>query len=188
MPLSATYNRELIKTESIRQEIQAQQNVYGAAAYSERLYKQAQDDWNLECSTKGLYGVVTLVNGILYYYELQPISNALSALPLERMKQQAEVAGVNWDDEKLAYPQDFNQLTGCDVALKTLNEKLLAQPLGNIAPIHWQGEISQYGKEWIHRPHDALINAGCETAMDSLVNAVTKEGNQLKRVVFDNEV
>ncbi len=188
MPLSATYNRELIKTESIRQEIQAQQNVYGAAAYSERLYKQAQDAWNLECSTKGLYGVVTLVNGILYYYELQPISNALSALPLERMKQQAEVAGVNWDDEKLAYPQDFNQLTGCDVALKTLNEKLLAQPLGSIAPTHWQGEISQYGKEWIHRPHDALINAGCETAMDSLVNAVTKEGNQLKRVVFDNEV
>lgn len=188
MPLSATYNRELIKTESIREDIQAQQNVYGAAAYSERLHKQAQDAWNLECSTKGLYGVVTLVNGILYYYELQPISNALSALPLERMKQQAKVAGVNWDDEKLAYPQDFNQLTGCDVVLKTLNEKLLAQPLGSIAPTHWQGEISQYGKEWIHRPHDALINAGCETAMDNLVNAVTKEGNQLKRVVFDNEV
>jgi hypothetical protein len=188
MPLSATYNRELIKTESIRKDIQAQQNVYGAAAYSERLHKQAQDAWNLECSTKGLYGVVTLVNGILYYYELQPISNALSALPLERMKQQAEVAGVNWDDEKLAYPQDFSQLTGNDVALKTLNEKLLAQSLGSIAPTHWQGEISQYGKEWIHRPHDALINAGCETAMDNLVNAVTKEGNQLKRVVFDNEV
>ena len=188
MPLSATYNRELIKTESIRQEIQAQQNVYGAAAYSERLYKRAQDAWNLECSTKGLYGVVTLVNGILYYYELQPISNALSALPLERMKQQAEVAGVNWDDDKLAYPQDFSQLTGNDVALKTLSEKLLAQPLGSIGPTHWQGEISQYGKEWIHRPHDALINTGCETAMDSIVNAVTKEGNQLKRVVFDNEV
>ncbi|ENK3142987.1 DUF2235 domain-containing protein [Vibrio alginolyticus] len=188
MPLSATYNRELIKTESIREDIQAQQNVYGAAAYSERLHKQAQDAWNLECSTKGLYGVVTLVNGILYYYELQPISNALSALPLERMKQQAEVAGVNWDDEKLAYQQDFSQLTGNDVALKTLNEKLLAQPLGSIAPTHWQGEISQYGKEWIHRPHDALINAGCETAMDNLVNAVTKEGKQLKRVVFDNEL
>ncbi|MGL1254909.1 phospholipase effector Tle1 domain-containing protein [Vibrio parahaemolyticus] len=188
MPLSATYNRELIKTESIRQEIQAQQNVYGAAAYSERLHKRAQEAWNLECSTKGLYGVVTLVNGLLYYYELQPISNALSALSLERMKQQAEVAGVNWDDEKLAYPQDFSQVKGNDVALKTLNEKLLAQPLGSIAPTHWQGEISQYGKEWIHRPHDALINAGCETAMDNLVNAVTKEGNQLKRVVFDNEV
>ncbi len=188
MPLSATYNRELIKTESIRKDIQAQQNVYGAAAYSERLHKQAQDAWNLECSTKGLHGVVTLVNGILYYYELQPISNALSALSLERMKQQSEVAGVNWDDEKLAYPQDFTQLTGNDVALKTLNEKLLAQPLGSITSTHWQGEISQYGKEWIHRPHDALINAGCETAMDNLVNAVTKEGNQLKRVVFDNEV
>ena len=188
MPRSPTYNRELIKTESIRQEIKAQQNVYGAAAYSERRHKQAQDAWNLECSAKSLYGVVTLVNGILYYYELWPISNALSALPLERMKQQAEVFGVDWDDEKLAYPQDFSQLTENDLALKTLNEKLLTQPLGSVSQQHWQGEISQYGKEWIHRPHDALINPGCETTMDSLVNAVTKEGNQLKRVVFDNEV
>ncbi|NOH48066.1 DUF2235 domain-containing protein [Vibrio rotiferianus] len=187
MPLSATYNRELIKTESIREEIQAQQNVYGAAAYSERLYKHAQDAWNLECRTKGLYGVVTLVNGILYYYELQPISNALSALPLERMKQQAKKMGIQWARE-VEYPSDFIQLTGNDVALDALNEKLLAQPLGSIAAAHWQDEISQYGKEWIHRPHDALISAGCETAKDSIVNAVTKEGNQLKRVVFDNEV
>ena len=79
-------------------------------------------------------------------------------------------------------------MTENDLALKTLNEKLLTQPLGSVSQQHWQGEISQYGKEWIHRPHDALINPGCETTMDSLVNAVTKEGNQLKRVVFDNEV
>ncbi|HBC0002005.1 TPA: DUF2235 domain-containing protein [Vibrio parahaemolyticus] len=187
MPLSATYNRELMKTESIRQEVQTQQNAYGAAACSERLHKQAQDVWDLECSSKGLYGVVTLVNGILYYYELQPISNALSALSLERMKQQAENIGVQWARE-VEHPSDFIQLTGSDSALTVLNEKLLTQPLGSITPTHWQGEISQYGKEWIHRPHDALINAGCATPMDNLVNAVTKEGNQLKRVVFDNEV
>ncbi|MEF1257067.1 hypothetical protein [Vibrio sp. M260112] len=156
-------------------------------AYSEQLHKHAQDAWNLECSTKGLYGVVTLVNGIFYYYELQPISNALSALPLERMKQQAENMGIQWARE-VEHPSDFIQLTGNDSVLKTLNEKLLTQPLGSITPTHWQDEINQYGKEWIHRPHDALINPGCETAMDSLVNAVTKEGNQLKRVVFDNEV
>ena len=82
--------------------------------------------------------------------------------------------------------QDFSQLTENDLALKTLNEKLLTQPLGSVSQQHWQSEISQYGKEWIHRPHDALINP--ETAIDIFVNAVTKEGNQLKRVVFDNEV
>ena len=83
--------------------------------------------------------------------------------------------------------QNFDTLTGRDVSLTALNNKLLAQPLGSITPEHWMEEIGQYGRDWIHRPHDALINPGFDSAYEKVVNGVTTESNQLKRVMFSNE-
>ncbi|MCS0110202.1 DUF2235 domain-containing protein [Vibrio alginolyticus] len=188
IPPVATYNRELIKTESIRETVRQAQSAHEASYISERAHNSAIEKWQVECTSQGVHGSVTLVNGVLYYYELQPISNGLSALPLERMKQQASEAGITWEDPDYELPSDYANPNGIDSELHALREKLLSHPAGSIQPALWQREIAKNGKYWIHRPHDALINPGCDTLYDRVVNDVTKEGNQLKRVVFDNEV
>ncbi|MDK9790030.1 phospholipase effector Tle1 domain-containing protein [Vibrio sp. D431a] len=188
IPPAATYNRELIKTESIVERVRGAQSSYEASAISDLAFKEADSRWQMECKSHGVHGLVTLVNGVIYYYELQAISNGLSALPLERMKQQAAKVGVAWQDDEYILPIDYSKQTGVDVELGSLCGKFLDLPVGSIQPAVWQREIEQNGKFWVHRPHDALINAGCETMYDRVVNDVTREGNQLKRVVFDNEV
>lgn len=187
IPPVATYNRELIKTESITNAVRQAQSAHEASYISEKLYNEAKEKWLVECNSKGTHGIVTTVDGVLYYYQLQAISNGLSALPLERMKQQGSEAGIIWEEPDYVQPTDFAQPTGIDIELHDFNAKLLSQPAGAIQPTTWQREIEKNGKYWIHRPHDALINPGCETLYDRVVNDVTKEGNQLKRVVFDNE-
>ncbi|CAM3596525.1 DUF2235 domain-containing protein [Vibrio aquimaris] len=193
MPLSATFNRELIKTESAIELFSEtirranHQHVQAATNHGERLFVQECQAWENECQSKGRYGTVKQVNQTLYYYEFHPISNGLSALPLERMKQQGEVMGIKWLMNKLELPQDYVTPTQNDVALEVLKNKLLAQPLGSITPEHWMAEIRQYGRDWIHRPHDALINPGFDSAYEKMVNGLTTESNQLKRVVFIND-
>jgi hypothetical protein len=103
------------------------------------------------------------------------------------MKQQGEEMGISWDMTKYDPPRDFTTITGVDSMLVELNQKLLAQPLGTVARSHWHSEIQKCGSIWIHRPHDCLINVGYDSAYEKLVNAVTKEGNELKRVVYENE-
>ena len=193
MPLSATFNRELIKTESANARFAEtirranHQHAQAATNHKEKLFAQECQAWEKECQSKGRFGTVKQVNQTLYYYVFHPISNGLSTLPLERMRQQGEAMGIKWLMNKLELPQDYMAPTQNDVALEALKNKLLAQPLGSITPEHWMAEIRQYGRDWIHRPHDALINPGFDSAYEKMVNGVTTESNQLKRVVFTND-
>ncbi|WP_052479007.1 DUF2235 domain-containing protein [Vibrio jasicida] len=189
MPLSSTFNRQLINTESIAGQVRPYDNARSDLGTQKRIAirKQEQERWSVICKQKGLYGEVKLDRNMLYYYELQPVSNGLSALALERMKQQGEQIGISWLERNYILPQDFTALKGIDSKLVELNQKLLAQPLGEVTRSHWYSEIHQYGSMWIHRPHDALINVGYDSAYEKLVNAVTREGNELKRVVYENE-
>lgn len=189
MPLSGTYNRELINTESIADQVRPYDNGRSDLGSQKRIAirNQQQEWWSAVCQQKGLFGEVKLERDVLYYYELQPISNGLSALALERMKQQGEEMGISWLESDYVLPQDFTALTGIDPKLVELNQKLLAQPLGKVTRSHWVNEIRQHGFVWIHRPHDCLINVGYDSAYERLVNAVTKEGSELKRVVYENE-
>ncbi|WP_260869955.1 DUF2235 domain-containing protein [Vibrio jasicida] len=189
MPLSATYNRELNDQESIAAQVRPYDNARSDLGTRKRIAirKQEQERWFEICKQKGLFGEVKLDRDVLYYYELQPISNGLSALALERMKQQGEEMGISWDMTKYDPPRDFTTITGGDSMLVELNQKLLAQPLGTVTRSHWHSEIQKCGSIWIHRPHDCLINVGYDSAYEKLVNAVTKEGNELKRVVYENE-
>ncbi|WP_114785571.1 phospholipase effector Tle1 domain-containing protein [Vibrio tetraodonis] len=193
MPRSATFNRELFKTESISglfsETIRSSNPQHAQAAESRRqmLIDKEAKAWEKECRAKGRYGVLKEVNQSLYYYVYHPISNGLSALSLERMRQQGEVMGIKWQMDDYQLPQDFDVLTGSDVSLTALNNKLLAQPLGSITPEHWMAEIRQNDRDWIHRPHDTVINPGFDTLYEKTVNGVTTESNQLKRVVFTND-
>ena len=188
IPPVATYNRELIKTESLTNAVSQAKSGYEASYISEKLFNEEREKWLAECKSQGAHGTVTSIDGVLYYYLYQAISNGLSALPLERMKQQGAQAGIVWEESDYILPVDFANSTGIDSELHELSTKLLSLPAGEIQPACWQQEIEKNGKYWIHRPHDALINPGCETLFDRVVNGVTKEGNELKRVVFDNEV
>ena len=72
--------------------------------------KLAQENaaWENTCQTQyGAKGEVKYDDGKFYYYRLMPIDNALSGLAFERMKQQGELHGIQWEERNVTYPQDY---------------------------------------------------------------------------------
>ncbi|WP_272159113.1 phospholipase effector Tle1 domain-containing protein, partial [Vibrio algivorus] len=168
IPTPSTYNLE--EVDSKQQNLQAlalnAQSGYEASSNVEHKLQQEQQQWSQESLRDyQQYGLVTLEQGTLHYYRKQPISSALCGLAQERMKQQAEIAGVKWEYDLYHLPKDFEEST----EMQALNAHLLAKPTGDIDVPDWLDAVSPIGKTLIHRPHDAMIHSGTATAMEWLV-------------------
>ncbi|NAW86352.1 phospholipase effector Tle1 domain-containing protein [Photobacterium halotolerans] len=193
MPVDSTFNRELVKTESYDAEYYQAEIEWNKFGYSSLgtpeslmadLCREKEPAWSQHCLSKyGQYGIVKADGPRLYFYRLQAVNNAVAGLTQERMKQQAELAGIEWEMKYYVQPVDFN----ADPNILKLWERLEDLPLGTITPAHWISEVNQHGQQWIHRPHDAMINPGCDTAYDYFVNNPTRNRkDELERNVFSN--
>ncbi|WP_332398953.1 DUF2235 domain-containing protein [Vibrio metschnikovii] len=190
-PVDSTYNRHLIKQESFfekyKDELQSIREANAGAAFVRQKLVVENQTWQKETLEKdGIYGEVKSVNGQLLYYHFVPISNAISALAFERMKQQAELHGIIWDRDVLNVfknaPFDENN----DQFINNMWERLKNSPLGSIYN-QWAEDEDTLLHSYIHRPHDALINPGYGGITDALVNAISLDSNrQPKRKVFNN--
>ena len=98
-PTLDTYNREWIKTDSYENDYQEQKDkehkkINGelrAKRFMEHTRQEMEQLWNQECLTQyNQYGQVKCKGENLYFYRLQPISNALSGLTQERMKARSQ--------------------------------------------------------------------------------------------------
>ncbi|TVO31343.1 hypothetical protein FOF44_18040, partial [Vibrio algivorus] len=112
IPTPSTYNLE--EVDSKQQNLQAlalnAQSGYEASSNVEHKLQQEQQQWSQESLRDyQQYGLVTLEQGTLHYYRKQPISSALCGLAQERMKQQAEIAGVKWEYDLYHLPKDFEE-------------------------------------------------------------------------------
>lgn len=187
-PVDSTYNRHLIKQESFfekyKGELQSIREANAGAAFFQQKLVVENQTWQKETLEKdGIYGEVKSVDGQLLYYHFVPISNAISALAFERMKQQAQRHGIIWREDLIQPPKDYID----DVFIKKTWLNMENEPLGKISKAHWQSCEDELLKQYIHRPHDALINSGYEGITDTLVNALNVDSNQQpKRKVFNN--
>ncbi len=187
-PVKSTYNRELIKTKSYKEHYNLAMSCRGGRSTFEIFMEQQRQKqervWLPQCKKTFMqYGAVKRDNKTLYYYRLQPISNGLAGLALERMKQQARLVGIEWDTDDYDIQKDFISTP----ALKDLAEKLKLEPLGTITPESWKNSISKIASTTIHRSHDTAICKGYDTVKETFINGVScnAEGS-LEREVFDN--
>ena len=189
-PVLDTYNRDLVKTESLQSEYdnerrQAPNSSMGkdrADRMIEHTRQEQEKLWDQQQQEDQFYGKVKSVNWTLYYYRLQPVSNALAGLSQERMKQLAELAGVQWSNSQYHLPEDYPESP-----IRQLWSTLNTKEVGNIQQSDWWDVISPIEHQFVHRPHDCLINPGWSNTKDYLVNRPTyNDDGKLKRQVFDN--
>ncbi|WP_258184002.1 T6SS phospholipase effector Tle1-like catalytic domain-containing protein, partial [Vibrio splendidus] len=91
-PVSSTYNRNEIKSETI-DIVHANFAYPGGSldkiAMIERTRKVKDTEWKKTCRQRfGHYGEVKEKDNTLYFYHFKPVNNAIAGLALERMKQQ----------------------------------------------------------------------------------------------------
>lgn len=185
-PIQGTYNCEEVgsKKQSLQFFALNAQSGYEASSNVENQFKQQQQQWQQESLKEyQQYGLVTLEKDTLHYYRKQPISSALCGLTQERMKQQAEMAGVKWNDDLYHLPKDFAK----HPYMQSLSRRLLDKPIGSINVQDWGDEVLPRSKTLIHRPHDAMVHPGLATVMEWLVNRPNKKPDgTLFREIFDN--
>lgn len=189
-PVDSTYNRHQIKTtsfyEKYKTDLQQISNAYEATDFTNRMLEKENQEWAKHTQdTSQLHAEVKLVDGQLLYYHFVPISNALSGLTLERMKQQGEMHGIEWNNNEFPPLPDYENSGNM---AKSLWDELKGKPLGSISVSDWQKSENELLGNYIHLPHDALVNAGYDSFYEKIVNSVTYNDNeQLQRKVFSNE-
>ncbi|WP_077673845.1 phospholipase effector Tle1 domain-containing protein [Salinivibrio kushneri] len=191
-PVDSTYHRKLTHKTSLydkyQSDIQKFKSAHELATYAQQKLAQENLTWQQQTREEhGIHGEVKLVNGELHYYHFTPTSNALAGLTFERMKQQAEKQGVIWDTDALnklkSEPFDEHD----DSFITRMWSSMKKLPSGSIHN-QWKKDEAVLSREYIHRPHDALINPGYESATERFVNALSIDSNnQPKRQVFSND-
>ncbi|MUK37861.1 LysM peptidoglycan-binding domain-containing protein [Aliivibrio fischeri] len=190
-PVDSTYNRRLMTDNTIDYQVKYKDELRSIPPRDKPIFimKKLEEEnarWAKEVNdNEGIYGEVKQVGREFLYYQFTPISNALSGLALERMKQQAEASGIKWEhDEFPPYPDYEND----DNIAKSLWDELKGKPLGGISLSDWQKSENELLSGYIHLPHDALVNAGYDSLYEKIVNSVTyNDKDQLQRKVFSNE-
>ncbi|MFA0547697.1 T6SS phospholipase effector Tle1-like catalytic domain-containing protein [Vibrio splendidus] len=99
-PVSSTYNRNEIKSETI-DIVHANFAYPGGSldkiAMIERTRKVKDTEWKKTCRQRfGHYGEVKEKDNTLYFYHFKPVNNAIAGLALERMKQQGARSNEQW--------------------------------------------------------------------------------------------
>ncbi|ODQ00506.1 hypothetical protein BGK46_06770 [Salinivibrio sp. SS2] len=191
-PVDSTYHRQLIHKASFydkyQSDIQKFKSAQELAAYAQQKLAQENLVWQQQTREEhNIHGEVKLANDALHYYHFVPTSNALAGLSFERMKQQAEKQGVIWDTDALnklnSEPFDEHD----DSFITRMWSSMKKLPSGSIHN-QWKKDEVVLSREYIHRPHDALINPGYESAIERFVNALSIDSNnQPKRQVFSND-
>lgn len=190
-PVDSTYNRRLMTDNTIDYQVKYKDELRSIPPRDKPIFimKKLEEEnarWAKEVNdNEGIYGEVKQVGREFLYYQFTPISNALSGLALERMKQQAEASGIEWEhDEFPPYPDYENN----DNIAKSLWDELKGKPLGSISMFDWENKEDDLLDGYIHLPHDALVNAGYDSLYEKIVNSVTyNDKDQLQRKVFSNE-
>lgn len=184
MPVQYTFNRELVKSISCKKFFGAScMHPEGPTTFWELLRTKAEEKWKDECEKKyNQKAEVKLYDRSLYYYRLQPISNGLAGLTLERMKQQAQLAGVNWKEKMYTPQSDYTH----GKFLPTLWSILEGEKTGSITPQHWKNEMVSHQTTLIHRSHDIPSSKGYRTFTEWVSNRASFYNGSLKRNIFDN--
>ncbi len=190
MPVGSSYNRELVKSHLSTVNPAAFYYPGGSAdraRFEQREWQQAQEQWGQTCLAQHQqYGEVKVKDRTLYYYRLQPISNALAGLALERMKQQGQACGIEWIER--AYQENLTPDYQSDDLCQSIWQTLQARPLGGISTADWEVELNSHPQRYVHRSHDTIINPGYDTLGETLINSITTDGaGQPQRRVWDNE-
>ncbi|MCJ8348995.1 DUF2235 domain-containing protein [Moritella sp.] len=186
-PVDSTYNRNQVKAVSFYDkyngELRSMSSAYEATAFSERMLEKENQEWASESGR--IYGEVKLVDGQLLYYHFTPICNALSGLAFERMKQQGEAHGITWKDDGSIPCPDYEEEGNL---AKLLWKDLKDKERGEISASDWKAKEADLLHDYVHRPHDALINKGYESFQEEVVNGITRDSNgNPQRKVFSNE-
>nr|WP_235956148.1 DUF2235 domain-containing protein [Grimontia sedimenti] len=198
-PMIDSYNRELVKTLPVpdderKWKFKSQARGISDEDYGLSLARQETTTWNLQC--KSIYktvigseeyrhhGQVKHHDGMLYYYHLQPITTGLQGLSLERMYQQAEVAGIKWNKNRYDIPTDY----GKSSELKQLSAALNVQGSGTINQTLWANDITPIIMHCVHRPHDINISIGYDDFVMEIANKPNqKASGELYRETYDND-
>jgi hypothetical protein len=176
-PTNNTYNRELVKIipiSDLRRQYAYKGGIIDWTLHLDRL----KAEWQTECLRDYTQrGEAQEENGNLYCYRLQPIDVSLAGLSQERMKQQAERFGIEWFEKEYHLPKEYEGIAEKSVAKAKLWPILSELTLGSITPADWLDKVPENS---IHRPHDQVINPGCDGFIDSFVNDIAN-AEQYKR-------
>ncbi|MEZ9939135.1 MULTISPECIES: DUF2235 domain-containing protein [unclassified Vibrio] len=192
-PVSNSYNRNEIKSETI--DIVHANFAYPGgsldkAAMIERTRQVKDAEWKKTCRQRfGHYGEVKEKDNTLYFYHFKPVSNAIAGLALERMKQQAQNAGVKWIEPD--YIENLTPDYVNDELCQSLWANMSAKPLGDLTVEDWKTTLQPtlIFNNYIHRSHDTVINLPYKTVKETLINSITtdeKTEKTPKRRIWDN--
>lgn len=130
------------------------------------------------------------MSALFFFNKLIPVGNALSALTLERMKQQAEKAGVEWEQDDIVnmlrgfMPEDWPTAAP---ELVDVNKHLLEKEMGQVVESDWSGVIEDCNNPWVNTPHQDAMANNKPSISGAIINRPNREDGQLKREVFHNE-
>jgi hypothetical protein len=141
--------------------------------------KRISIEWDTQ-SFKGLgmHGRVTHDHTNAYYYYLQPMDASLAGLAQERLKQQAELVGVEWNMDKYTQTEDYMN----NKPVQALWETLSSKSIGTIQAPDWQAGIAPMVHQVIHRSHDLAIHIGFNSMKEILVNGVKDNEHFIQRI------
>ncbi|OCH60923.1 DUF2235 domain-containing protein [Vibrio splendidus] len=192
-PVKSTYNRNEIKSEII-DIVHANFAYPGGSsdktAMIERTRQVKDAEWKKTCRQRfGHYGEVKEKDNTLYFYHFKPVSNAIAGLALERMKQQAQKAGVKWIEPD--YIENLTPDYVKDELCQSLWGELSVKPLGDLTVEDWKTRLQStlIFDNYIHRSHDTVINLPYKTVKETLINSITtdeKTEKTPKRRIWDN--
>ncbi|MGF1751400.1 DUF2235 domain-containing protein [Vibrio cionasavignyae] len=192
-PVSGTYNRNEIKSETI--DIVHANFAYPGgsldkAAMIERTRQVKDAEWKKTCRQRfGHYGEVKEKDNTLYFYHFKPVNNAIAGLALERMKQQAQNVGIEWIER--AYVENLIPDYVNDELCQILWAKLSTKSLGELTVEDWETTLQPtlIFDSYIHRSHDTVMNLPYKTVAETIINGITTDEKTEKtpeRRIWDN--
>ncbi|AWY00466.1 peptidoglycan-binding protein [Marinomonas primoryensis] len=176
-PTHLSYRLELIKIEDISTLELTREDMTkaGLTQWNPELLRAIKvsstlnDEWNTESIDKfDMHGRVTHDHSSIYYYHLHPIDASLAGLSQERLKQQAELAGIEWNMDKYIQTKDYMD----SKPVQALWKKLSSKAIGAIQAPDWQTDMAKIDPPVVHNSHYLATHIGFNGIKETLVNGV----------------
>ncbi len=188
VPTLATYRLELIKVEAMYTLQSTREDKWKARIHGgndsdidiirHETVKRLNNKWDEESIDKyKIHGRVTHDHANVYYYHLHPMDASLAGLTQERLKQQAELAGIEWNMNKYIQTQDYKD----NDRVRELWNKLSSKTIGTIQAADWQTDIAQIDPPVTHNSHDLATHIGFNSIKEVLVNGVKNNDQFIQR-------
>jgi hypothetical protein len=187
-PTHATYRLELVKVTPLHTVNSTLEDRWKARIHGgndpdidiirHETVKRISIEWDTQ-SFKGLgiRGRVTRDHTNAYYYYLQPMDASLAGLAQERLKQQAELVGIEWNMDKYAQTEDYIK----NVRMGELWDTFSIKTIGSIQVADWQARIAPMAHQVIHRSHDLATHIGFNDTKEVLVNGIKDNEHFIQR-------